>query len=255
MNQTPTATVDVTAITRIDHDEAMQITAAENRKFGDLMRTLSPEQWSTQTECTRWDVRAMAAHLVGSAASQASPLEFFRQKRRGKPICKELESPFWWDGMNEVQVRERSTLTTGQLIAEWNTISAKALKSRTKMPRPIAGLKLLNLPQPVGRQPLSYLFDMGFTRDVWAHRIDIAHAIATEPDHDAVHDGRILADIIAEWAATHGKPFVLVLDGPAGGTYMQGVDGEQIHISVIDFVRILTERTTASGILQHTLPL
>ena len=255
MNQTPNATVDVTAITRIGHDEAMQITAVENRKFGDLMRVLSPEQWRMQTECTRWDVRAMAAHLVGSAASQASPREFLRQKRRGKPICKELDSPFWWDGMNELQVRERASLTTEQLIAEWDTVSAKALKSRTKMPRPIAGLKLLNLPEPVGRQPLSYLFDIGFTRDVWAHRIDIAHAIATEPDHDDVHDRRILADIIAEWAATHGEPFTLVLDGPAGGTYVQGAGGDEIHFSVVDFVRALAERTTASGVLQHTLPL
>jgi uncharacterized protein (TIGR03083 family) len=216
---------------------------------------MSPEQWSTQTECTRWDVRAMAAHLVGSAASQASPREFFRQKRGGKPICKELDTPFWWDGMNELQVRERASLTTEQLIAEWDTVSVKALKSRTKVPRQIAGLKLLKLPEPVGRQPLSYLFDIGFTRDVWAHRIDIAHAIGTEPDHDATHDGRILADIVAEWAGTHGEPFSLVLEGPAGGTYMHGVGGDEIRISVDDFVRILAERTTASGVLQHTLPL
>jgi uncharacterized protein (TIGR03083 family) len=255
VNQTPTASVDVTSITRIDHDEAMQITAVENRKFGELMETLSPTHWSTATECTLWDVRAMAAHLVGSAASQASPREFWRQKRGGRPICKELDSPLWWDGMNELQVRERASSTTEQLITEWTTVSAKALKSRTKMSRPIAGLKLLNLPEPVGRQPLSYLFDIGFTRDVWAHRIDIAHAIAMEPDHDAVHDGRILADIIAEWAATHGEPFTLVLDGPAGGTFVRGIGGEEVHISVVDFVRTLTERTTASGILQHTLPL
>ncbi len=194
-------------------------------------------------------------HLVGSAASQASPREFFRQKRGGKAICKELDSPFWRDGMNELQVRERSSSTTDQLITEWTTVSAKALKSRTKMPRPIAGLKLLTLPEPVGRQPLSYLFDIGFTRDVWAHRIDIAHAIAVEPDHDAVHDGRILADIIAEWAATHGEPFTLVLGGPAGGTFVQGIGGEEVHISVVDFVRTLAERATASGVLQHTLPL
>ncbi len=255
MNQTPTATVDVTSITRIDHDEAMQITAVENRKFGELMSALSPAQWSTQTECILWDVRAMAAHLVGSAASQASPREFFRQKRGGKPICKELDSPFWWDGMNELQVRERASLTTEQLITEWATISPNALRSRTKMPKLIAGLKLLNLPEPVGRQPLSYLFDIGFTRDVWAHRIDIAHATTTEPDHDAVHDGRIVADIVAEWAASHSEPFTLVLDGPAGGTYVQGVGGDEVHISVGDFVRTLTERTTASGVLQHTLPL
>lgn len=255
MNQTPTAPVDVSSIARIDHDEAMNITAIENRKFAELIASLSPTQWSTPTECTRWDVRAMAAHLVGSAASQASPLEFFRQKRGGKPICKELGSPFWWDGMNELQVRERSSSTTEELTTEWNTASAKALKSRNKMPRPIAGLKLLNLPEPVGRQPLSYLFDIGFTRDVWAHRIDIAHAIAVEPDHDEVHDGRILADIIAEWAATHREPFTLVLDGPGGGTFVHGTSGEEVHISVVDFVRTLDERTTASGVLQHTLPL
>jgi uncharacterized protein (TIGR03083 family) len=255
MSQTPTATVDVTSIIRIDHDEAMHITAVENGKFGDMMRALSPEQWSTQTECTRWDVRAMAAHLVGSAASQASPREFFRQKRSGKPICKEFDTPFWWDGMNELQVRERSALTNEQLIAEWDTVSVKALNSRTKMPRPIAGLKLLNLPEPVGRQPLSYLFDIGFTRDVWAHRIDIAHAIGTEPDHDAAHDARILADIVAEWAATHGELFTLVLDGFAGGTFVQGAGGAKINISVVDFVRTLAERTTASGVLKHTLPL
>lgn len=102
MSETPTATVDVTSIARIDHDEAMRLTAVENAKFADLMRSLTPEQWRTQTECTLWDVRAIAAHLVGSAASQASPREFFRQKRGGKPICKELDSPFWWDGMNEL---------------------------------------------------------------------------------------------------------------------------------------------------------
>jgi len=255
VNQAPTATIDVTSITRIDHDEAMQITAVENRKFAEMMASLSPAQWSTPTECTLWDVRAMASHLVGSAASQTSPREFLRQKRGGKPICKELGSPFWWDGMNELQVRDRASATTEQLSAEWTTVSAKALKSRTKMPRPIAGLKLLNLPDPVGRQPLSYLFDIGFTRDVWAHRIDIAHAIAVEPDHDAVHDGRIVADIIAEWAATHDEPFILVLDGPAGGTFVRGTGGEEVHISVVDFVRTLAERTTASGVLRHTLPL
>ncbi|NNE13210.1 MAG: maleylpyruvate isomerase family mycothiol-dependent enzyme, partial [Ilumatobacter sp.] len=223
----PSPTIDVSSTTRIDHDEAMRITSVENDKFGRLLRALSPEQWSAPTECTRWDVRAMAAHLVGSAASQASPREFFRQRRSGQPICTELGSPFWWDGMNELQVRERATSTTEQLIAEWDTVSAMALKARTKMPRPIARLKLLKLPEPVGRQPLSYLFDIGFTRDVWAHRIDIAHAIDTEPDHDAAHDGRILADIVAEWASTHGEPFVLVVDGPAGGTYVQGAGGDE----------------------------
>lgn len=255
MNETPTATIDVTSIARIDHDEAMRITAVENRKLGELLEALRPSDWSTPTECTRWDVRAMAAHLVGSAASQASPREFLRQKRGGAPICKELGSPFWWDGMNELQVRERAGATTEQLVSEWTAASAKALAARTRLPRPVARLKLLNLPAPVGRQPLSYLFDIGFTRDVWTHRIDIAHAVGRAPDHDAAHDGRILADIVAEWAATHGEPFTLVLDGPAGGTFVQGSGGEEVHAGVVGFVRTLSERTTAGGVLRHPLPL
>ena len=33
----------------------------------------------------------------------------------------------------------------------------------------------------IGWQPVSYLFDMGFTRDVWMHRIDVAHAAQRQP--------------------------------------------------------------------------
>ncbi len=157
--------------------------------------------------------------------------------------------------MNELQVRERASLSTEQLVDEWDTDSASALRSRSKLPRPVARLRLLNLPEPVGRQPLSYLFDIGFTRDVWTHRIDIAHAIGTTPDHTAGHDGRIVADIVAEWATTHQEPFTLVLDGPAGGTYTRGTAAEEVHTDVVDFIRTLAERTTANGVLSHTLPL
>jgi len=34
------------------------------------------------------------------------------------------------------------------------------------------------------------------------------------PDHDA----RIVADVVAEWAGRHGRPFTLHLTGPAGGS-------------------------------------
>ena len=99
----------------------------------------------------------------------------------------------------------------------------RAVRARTKLPRPIARLPLLNLPAPVGRQPVAYLFDVGFTRDVWMHRIDIAHATGIPLDVDAAHDGRIVADIVAEWAGTHGEPFTLDLTGPAGGTFVAGI--------------------------------
>lgn len=247
--------VDVATIPRIEHREAMQITAAENAKFAAGLRALGPSDWAKPTACQLWDVHAVAAHIVGSAAGQASPREFVRQVRAGKPLVAEIGGEYWWDGMNEVQVRERAAKSPEELIGEWDAIAPKALKSRTKLPRPIAALPLLNLPDPVGRQPISYLFDVGFTRDVWMHRVDIAHAAGTELDVDAAHDGRLVADIVAEWAGTHGRPFTLTLTGPAGGDFRAGSDGEAVEVDAVDFCSILSGRGEASGLLAHPLPL
>jgi uncharacterized protein (TIGR03083 family) len=246
---------DATTIPRIAHDEAMQIAAVENARFADLLRRFEPDDWAKPTDCVLWDVQALAAHVVGSAAGQASPREFVRQVRKGRPLVAEIGGKFWWDGMNELQVRERVGLNAEQLIAEWDVTSAKALRSRTRLPRPIAGLPLLNLPKPVGRQPVSYLFDVGFTRDVWMHRIDLARATGKQLDVDPDHDGRIVADIIAEWAGTHAEPFTLRLSGPAGGQYRAGTGGEHVDVDAIEFCRILAERGHGDGILRHILPL
>lgn len=123
MNEAP---IDVATIPRITHDEAMRITAVENRRFSDLLRSFSVEDWIKPTECALWDVRSLAAHLVGSAAAQASPREFVRQVRKGKPLIAEIGARYWWDGMNEVQVRERASQSPTDLIEEWETRSARA---------------------------------------------------------------------------------------------------------------------------------
>ena len=249
------STVDVTAIPRIKHDEAMRIAETENRKFGAALRALRPDDWAKPTDCERWDVRGLAAHVVGSAAGQASPREFFRQVRAGKPVVKEIGAEYWWDGMNEIHVRERAGRSVDELIAEWDANSARALKARRSMPRPIARLPLLKLPAPVHRQPLSYLFDVGFTRDTWMHRIDLAEATGTAFDADAEHDGRLVADLVAEWAGTHRQPFTLALTGPAGGDYTSGSGGEHVEIDALQFGRTLAGRVPGTGVLANPLPL
>lgn len=247
--------IDVASIQRISHGEAMQLAAVENDRFTSQLRSLSPADWSKSTACERWDVRAMAAHVVGSAASQISPREFIRQVRAGRPVVTEIGAKFWWDGMNEIQVRERAHLTTDELIDEWVTNSERARTARAKLPKPIGRLPLLNLPAPVGRQPLAYLFDMGFTRDVWAHRMDIASATGRPMDLDGDHDGRLVADVVAEWASYFDEPFTLELTGEAGGTYTSGRGGETVQLDVVGFMMILAERAEGTGVFRHTLPL
>jgi hypothetical protein len=102
---------------------------------------------------------------------------------------------------------------------------------------------------------LKYLLDVGFTRDVWAHRVDIHTAIGRPMHLTAEHDGRLVADIVAEWAPMHGESFELDLGGPAGGTFTQGVGGERVEIDAIEFVRVLAGRRPGAGVLRHPLPL
>jgi hypothetical protein len=87
---------------------------------------LQPGDWAKPTDCIRWDVRAVA----GSAAGQASPREFFRQVRAGRPVIAEIGAQYWWDGMNEIHVRERETLSVDELIAE------RRQRRRRRVPRP-----------------------------------------------------------------------------------------------------------------------
>src|SRR6476659_6196136 len=155
------AAVDVTTIERIGHDEAMAITTVENRRFLEQLRSLDAGDWTRPTACDRWDVRAVVAHVVGSAVGQISPREFLRQVRAGRPVVREIGARYWWDGMNEVQVRERADLTGDELIAEWVGNADRARAARTRLPRPIGrwtwtpGTTVASSPtsSPSGRRP------------------------------------------------------------------------------------------------------
>jgi hypothetical protein len=87
------------------------------------------------------------------------------------------------------------------------------------------------------------------------HRVDIARATGHEMELTAEHDGRLVADLVAEWAATHGEPFILELGGAAGGTFVSGTGGEHVCIDAVEFCRVLSGRAPGVGVLAHPLPL
>ena len=196
----------------------------------------------------------MVLHVLGSGDAQASVREFAHQLRRGMPLNKEIDSHHWVDGLNELQIRERDHLSNEAIVARVEAVGPKAVKGRWGTPPPARYLPLPFGP-PIGWAPLKYLLDVGFTRDVWAHRIDVHTAIDRPMQLTADHDGRLVADIVAEWAGIHGQPFELVLDGPAGGKFRQGVAGERVEIDALDFIRTLSGRLAGTGVLSNPLPL
>jgi uncharacterized protein (TIGR03083 family) len=239
---------------RIRRPEAKILAEEEFRRFAALAASFTEPEWKLPTDCTGWDVRTMSLHVLGSADAQASFKVFLHQLRRGMPLNKEIDSHHWVDGLNELQVRERSKLSNHELVEQLSTIGPKAVKGRWGTPPPMRSLPIPFGP-PIGWRPLKYLLDVGFTRDVWAHRIDLCTATGRAMELTPEHDGRLVGDLVAEWAALHGQPFELVLDGPAGGKFSQGTDGDRVEIDAIEFVRTLAGRRPGAGVLANELPL
>lgn len=49
------------------HRRWMEIGEAENAAFMRLLRDLDESEWSKPTECVRWRVKDVAAHVLGAA--------------------------------------------------------------------------------------------------------------------------------------------------------------------------------------------
>jgi hypothetical protein len=104
---------------------------------------------------------------------------------------------------------------------------------------------------------LGYLIDTIYLRDLWMHRIDAARAAGQPPELTAGHDGRIVADITAEWARRHGQPFLLDLTGPAGASYASdpgSPTAEHLSLDAVEFCRTLAGRAPATGLLATIVP-
>jgi uncharacterized protein (TIGR03083 family) len=239
---------------RIQRPEARVIAEEEFQRFAALCASFDDEDWSKPTDCTAWSVRDVTLHVLGSGDAQASFLQFVHQLVRGVPLNRQIDSHHWVDGMNEFQIRQRRHLTNDEVVAQLAAVGPRAVAGRWSTPAPLRHLPIPFGP-PVGWVGLSYLLDVGFTRDVWAHRIDLTEATGRPMELSADHDGRLVADLVGEWASIHGEPFELVLDGPAGGSFHQGVGGEHVEIDAIEFVRTLSGRRLGVGVLAHPLPL
>ncbi len=231
--------------TTMDHDDWMRAATEEYRRLLVLLGDLDDDAWRAPTDCTGWDVRAMVAHLAGGAQWAATLRELLRQSRQGRRLLPDADLV---DGMNEVQVRERAGDTPTQLLEELRAIAPRSVRARARLPRPIRAMPMRFGP-PLGTQPLGYLYDRILTRDAWLHRVDICRAVDRPMQLTADHDGRIVADVVDEWAQRHGQPFELVLTGPAGGTWRDGTAGEAVELDAVEFCRVLSGRAVGDGLL------
>jgi uncharacterized protein (TIGR03083 family) len=232
------------------HRDWMAAAEEEYSRLGALLAGLGDDEWCRPTDCDEWDVRQMVAHLVGAAESTASVREMRRQVKLGRRLRPGEPDV---DGINAVQVRERADVAPEQLLRDLADAGARGVRSRRRLPPPLRAVPVPFGP-PLGTRPLGYLTDRIYTRDAWMHRVDIARATGRDLLLTADHDGRIVADVVAEWAGGHGQPYRLTLSGPAGGTWSAGADGEDITLDAVEFCRIVSGRAAGAGLLVHQVP-
>ena len=232
--------------------EAAVLASTENERFVDLVRSLHAGDWSKPTDCPEWDVRAMASHVLGAMDANASVPQFVHQLRAGKRAAGDRPDI---DGMTEVQVRERAHLGPQQLVDRLAAMAPKAARARRRVPGPLRRMPMkVEVAKVMETWRLGYLLDTIFTRDTWMHRVDITRATGATLVLTSMHDGRIVADVVAEWARRHGQPFTLHLEGSAGGTFTRGMGGEDITVDAVEFCRILSGRAAGAGLLTQEVP-
>jgi uncharacterized protein (TIGR03083 family) len=234
----------------LDRDTAMRLAAAEYGRYLGQLRTLDEADWARPTDCTLWDVRAMAGHCLGMAEFAASLPTFVRQNqtatRRGGVFI---------DALTDLQVQERRDLTPAQLIARYADVAARAVRGRRRRSAligrlPMPGAETVNgAPE---RWTFGYLFETILTRDTWMHRVDTARATGRELVLTPDHDGVIVADVVAEWVGRHEQPCTLTLTGPAGGRW--GTGGPELELDAIEFCRLLSGRGHGEGLLGVEVP-
>ena len=249
---TMTAT-NVTDISPIDHREAMQLQATELERAVAMLRTLKPDDWATQTVCPDWDVREMWLHVLGACEAGASMRENMHQMAAARKRCKQLGVPLE-AGLSGVQVAERLDLSPADLVEQLEQIAPKTIKGRSRTPRPMRAIKMGIDAPVVEKWALGYLIDIIYLRDAWMHRVDTARVTGSDLVLTPEHDGRIVADVVAEWARRHGQPFTLELTGPAGGTFTAGSGAEPIDMDAVEFCSVLSGRGEASGLLTTIVP-
>lgn len=252
-----TTAIEVSTIESLSHDEAMHHQAEELRRSLSLIRSIDANAWMSRTDCPAWDVRAMYQHVLGVCEAGASVRENVRQLRLARAHRRKHGGPLE-AALSAVQVRERFDLNPTQIVERLAAIAPKTVRGRSRTPAFVRANARLAVDGPVFETwKLGYLIDTIYLRDLWMHRIDAVRAVNRPLELSADHDGRIVADIVAEWARRHGTPFVLELTGPAGGTYAHHLGQREIeHLSLdaIEFARMLAGRASATGLLTTIVP-
>jgi uncharacterized protein (TIGR03083 family) len=262
-----TAVIQADAIAPVDRHEAAHLAAFELDQVLNLLEMLDGDDWTQPTECTEWNVRAMAGHLAGGCAGWARWRDFRRQTLMN-PYIRKAAMPI--DAINRREVEDRAHLTPRQVIDELRVVGPAAIRNRKNLPALLRRIKISAAPLP-GKMSVAYLADVIYPRDQWMHRMDLCRATGKawviNPDHDRRLLGLILLDMATVLAGR--LSLVVHVTGALTASYRIGHGEPQAEIDIdlftlnrrssgrisadeaFSLAQVRGDQDTASDFLQH----
>lgn len=191
--------------------DGVRVNAAQRTALLNEVENLAPEQWDAPTECARWTVREVVAHVIASAEHQRRPERMMAGMTLGRLRYRGLSA---LDAVNERGVDRHRGKSPGELVAALREWAGQGVGPH----------RLRVLPVRYGKMPSyangAYLFDVIYPRDTWMHRHDIARALGTAPAQDPT-DADVVVQVVRDIGLTwRGPDLVLELTGPEGGVWV-----------------------------------
>ena len=239
----------------LGHREALILAATEFDRMAVQLRGAGPARLGAADGVGElWDVRAMAAHVLGMAEAQAS----FRQFTHDFRAAGKRSSGKMIDEMSATQVRERTAMTPGAIVSRLAAVAPKAVRARRRTPAAVRwAVRLKNDPPfDAERWRYGFLVDTIFTRDTWMHRLDISRATGRPMELTGDHDGRLVADVdhrvgAPPWSAVHPHPD---RHGRSRPQWRSGEAGEHLELDALDFCWIAAARQPGTGLMATKVP-
>lgn len=241
-------------VSSFDRAVAMRLAATEYQRVVATLELLTPNQWSSPTDCPGWDVRALAGHVLGMAQMATSMRESMRQQLSAQRRAKH-GGGLMINALTALQVEKNASLGRDELVTTMRTVGPRAVRGRSRAPRFLRGQRTAQVVDD--RQEwwtIGFLMDTILTRDPFMHRLDIARATGVLVTPTVEHEGVIVEDVVREWASRHQAAYSLELTGPAGGSWSSGDRGMQISLDAMEFCRTLSGRVSADGLLGQQVP-
>ena len=211
-----------------------------------LAKSLTDAEWNLPSDCAGWSVRDVYAHMAGSLHGLVDP-SFMRMG----------DDPNDMEAAQEIGVSERRSQPVADILAEYEEFSAKAFENFAGMQGNDVGAMEIPMGN-LGTHPLHILAN-AFVFDSYCHlRNDLIAPFGPLDRASPAATAEILGPIV-EWMmaglpqmcndalAFMDRPVQLVLDGPGGGVFCIGPEGEPtatITSTPDAFVRWGTQRRT-----------